>query len=88
MVPIAEATSIAFVSPLFVAVLAGPLLGERVGLSRWAWRWSRAFGGVPGDRLADGRRHCARRRAAHPAEQRVCGRSARCSIAGCGPTLR
>jgi drug/metabolite transporter (DMT)-like permease len=35
MLPIAEATSIAFVSPLIVSVLAGPVLGERVGLSRW-----------------------------------------------------
>lgn len=45
MVPIAEATSIAFVSPLFVAVLAGPLLGERVGLSRWLAVVA-GFGGV------------------------------------------
>src|SRR5262249_42181465 len=35
LLPIAEATTIAFVSPLIVAILAGPVLGERVGWSRW-----------------------------------------------------
>jgi len=35
LLPIAEATTIAFVSPLIVSVLAGPVLGERVGWSRW-----------------------------------------------------
>lgn len=34
--PLAEATSIMFVAPLLVAVLAGPVLGERVGALRWA----------------------------------------------------
>ena len=45
MLPIAEATSIAFVSPLIVAVLAGPVLGERVGPSRWLAVVA-GFGGV------------------------------------------
>jgi len=35
LLPIAEATTIAFVSPLIVSILAGPVLGERVGWSRW-----------------------------------------------------
>lgn len=33
--PLAEATAMLFVTPLAVAVLAGPLLGERVGAVRW-----------------------------------------------------
>lgn len=33
--PLAEATAIGFMSPLFVALLAIPLLGERVGPHRW-----------------------------------------------------
>lgn len=33
--PLAEATAILFASPLLVALLAGPLLGERVGALRW-----------------------------------------------------
>lgn len=33
--PLAEATSIMFVTPLAVALLAGPLLGERPGPLRW-----------------------------------------------------
>lgn len=33
--PLAEATTISFTSPLFVVALSGPLLGERVGLHRW-----------------------------------------------------
>lgn len=33
--PLAEATSIGFVSPLLVTALAIPILGERVGLRRW-----------------------------------------------------
>ncbi|MDD5248367.1 MAG: DMT family transporter [Rhodocyclaceae bacterium] len=33
--PLAEATAILFVTPLAVALLAGPLLGERVGTTRW-----------------------------------------------------
>ena len=38
LLPIAEATTIAFVSPLIVSILAGPVLGERVGWSRWLAR--------------------------------------------------
>jgi drug/metabolite transporter (DMT)-like permease len=34
--PQAEATAISFVAPLIILVLAGPLLGERVGWARWA----------------------------------------------------
>ncbi len=34
--PIAQATAIGFASPLMVAALVGPLLGEAVGLRRWA----------------------------------------------------
>jgi drug/metabolite transporter (DMT)-like permease len=33
--PMADAVAIYFTLPLFVAVLAGPLLGEKVGLDRW-----------------------------------------------------
>ncbi len=33
--PIAEATAISFISPLFIVALSVPLLGERVGLHRW-----------------------------------------------------
>lgn len=33
--PIAEATVIGFTAPLFIVALAGPILGERVGLHRW-----------------------------------------------------
>lgn len=33
--PLAEATSIMFVAPLMVALLAGPLLGEVIGRARW-----------------------------------------------------
>lgn len=33
--PLAEATAIMFITPLAVALLAGPLLGERVGKVRW-----------------------------------------------------
>lgn len=35
LLPLAEATSILFITPLVVAVLAGPFLSERVGLPRW-----------------------------------------------------
>ena len=45
LLPIAEATTIAFVSPLIVSVLAGPVLGERVGWSRWLAVVT-GFGGV------------------------------------------
>lgn len=34
--PLAEATSIMFASPLLVALAAGPFLGERIGALRWA----------------------------------------------------
>jgi drug/metabolite transporter (DMT)-like permease len=34
--PLAETTAIIFLSPLLVTVLAGPLLGERIGALRWA----------------------------------------------------
>lgn len=35
LMPIADFTAITFASPLFIVALAGPLLGERVGLKRW-----------------------------------------------------
>ena len=35
-IPLADATTVAFVNPLLVTALAVPLLGERVGLRRWA----------------------------------------------------
>lgn len=35
IMPLAEATAIVFVTPLAVSLLAGPVLGERVGLLRW-----------------------------------------------------
>ena len=35
IMPLAEATSIVFITPLAVALLAGPILGERVGIPRW-----------------------------------------------------
>jgi drug/metabolite transporter (DMT)-like permease len=35
-IPLADATAISFLSPLFVTVLSIPLLGERVGPRRWA----------------------------------------------------
>ncbi len=33
--PLAEATSIVFLAPMLLALLAGPVLGERLSLSRW-----------------------------------------------------
>lgn len=42
---LAEATAIAFVAPLFVTGLSVPLLGERVGVRRWAAVIA-GFGGV------------------------------------------
>ncbi len=36
LMPLADAIAIAFAAPLFVTVLAGPLLGEHVGWRRWA----------------------------------------------------
>lgn len=35
-VPLADATAVSFTSPLLVAALAVPVLGERVGISQWA----------------------------------------------------
>lgn len=43
--PIAEASSISFMSPLFIAVLAGPLLHERVDWRMWL-ALALGFGGV------------------------------------------
>jgi drug/metabolite transporter (DMT)-like permease len=34
--PVAEATAISFVSPVFVTALSIPILGERIGVRRWA----------------------------------------------------
>ena len=34
--PLADVTAITFASPFFVAALSGIVLGERVGLHRWA----------------------------------------------------
>lgn len=36
LMPVAETTAILFVSPLLVVLMAGPLLGERVGRFEWA----------------------------------------------------
>jgi drug/metabolite transporter (DMT)-like permease len=33
--PLAEATTVSFTAPLFIAALSGPILGERVGAQRW-----------------------------------------------------
>jgi drug/metabolite transporter (DMT)-like permease len=33
--PLADVVAISFSGPLFIALLAGPMLGERVGLGRW-----------------------------------------------------
>lgn len=54
--PQAEAVAISFVAPLLILVLAGPLLGERVGWARWAAA-SAGFAGMlivvrPGSGLA------------------------------------
>lgn len=35
VMPLAETTALIFVTPLLVALLAGPILGEKVGLPRW-----------------------------------------------------
>lgn len=35
VMPLAETTALIFVTPLLVALLAGPMLGEKVGLPRW-----------------------------------------------------
>lgn len=34
-IPLADATAVSFTSPFIVAALAGPVLGERVGLGHW-----------------------------------------------------
>lgn len=36
IMPLAETTALLFVTPLFVVMLAGPMLGEKVGALRWA----------------------------------------------------
>jgi drug/metabolite transporter (DMT)-like permease len=36
IMPLAETTALLFVTPLFVALLAGPMLGEKVGALRWS----------------------------------------------------
>lgn len=36
LLPLAEATTISFIAPLFALALSAPLLGERVGAARWA----------------------------------------------------
>ena len=35
-VPLAEGIAVAFSAPLFVTAMSGPILGEKVGLQRWA----------------------------------------------------
>ena len=34
--PLAEAVAVSFTEPLFITALSGPLLGEAVGVRRWA----------------------------------------------------
>lgn len=56
VMPLAETTALIFVTPLLVALLAGPMLGERVGLPRWVAALV-GFGGMvliarPGSALA------------------------------------
>ncbi len=43
--PLADAMAVLFAAPLFVALLQGPVLGEKVGGARWAIIWL-GFGGV------------------------------------------
>lgn len=45
VMPLAETTALIFVTPLLVALLAGPCLGERVGIGRWLAALI-GFGGV------------------------------------------
>ncbi len=45
IMPLAETTALIFVTPLIVALLAGPFLGERVGPLRWLAAFA-GFGGV------------------------------------------
>lgn len=35
-IPLADAIAISFMAPLFITALSGPVLGERVGVHRWA----------------------------------------------------
>jgi drug/metabolite transporter (DMT)-like permease len=56
IMPLAETTALIFVTPLIVALLAGPMLGEKVGLTRWLAVLT-GFGGMllivhPGGALA------------------------------------
>jgi drug/metabolite transporter (DMT)-like permease len=56
IMPLAETTALIFVTPLIVALLAGPMLGERVGTPRWIAALV-GFGGMmliarPGSALA------------------------------------
>jgi drug/metabolite transporter (DMT)-like permease len=56
IMPLAETTALIFVTPLIVALLAGPMLGEMVGLPRWIAALV-GFGGMvliarPGSALA------------------------------------
>jgi drug/metabolite transporter (DMT)-like permease len=44
LLPMAETYAVGFTSPLLVALLAGPVLGERVD----RWRWAAAVGGFVG----------------------------------------
>ena len=43
--PLADAVAVLFAAPLFVALLQGPILGEKVGAARWAIIWA-GFAGV------------------------------------------
>jgi drug/metabolite transporter (DMT)-like permease len=56
VMPLAETTALIFVTPLIVALLAGPMLGEKVGMPRWIAALV-GFGGMvliarPGSALA------------------------------------
>ena len=44
--PLAEAIAVAFTAPLFVTALAGPLLGESVGIRRWCAVGTGFFGAM------------------------------------------
>lgn len=43
--PLATATTLQYTSPLFTALLAAPILGERLTVRAWGWVWL-AFGGI------------------------------------------
>ncbi len=57
LLPLAEANAISFLTPIFVVMLARPVLGERVGPHRWAGVFFGCVGAVviirPGDGAAD-----------------------------------